>query len=69
MYRLTLTVVQVMDLYECHATLWDTSPLGFTEQVAQSHMTVHLPAQGWSRDEFADILSAVRQWSDRAISE
>jgi hypothetical protein len=67
-YRLTLNVVQVLDSYECHATLWDTSDLGFTEQVAMSHMTVTLEEGSYHTDPFGDILRAVKQWSYRAIS-
>lgn len=69
MYRLAVTVVEVMDLYDVHATLWETSDLGFTERISTTHATLSRPAEGWSEDAFQSILSALAQWSEMTIRE
>jgi hypothetical protein len=68
MYRLVLTVVQVMDLYDIHASLWEAvEDQGSMVEVAMNHMTVAGDPYG-NADPFSSIISAIREWSDRAIS-
>jgi hypothetical protein len=68
MYRLVLTVVQVMDLYDIHASLWEAPDDGGPNlEVAMNHMTVAGDPWG-NADPFSSIISAIREWSDRAIS-
>jgi len=68
MYRLVLTVVQVMDLYDIHASLWESPDDGGPNlEVGANHMTVAGDPYG-NADGFASIISAIREWSERAIS-
>jgi hypothetical protein len=69
MYRLTVTVVEVMDLYDIHATLWDTSDVtGATERISHSHSTLGSDPLA-ALDPFASILYAIKQWSEMTIQD
>lgn len=67
MYRLAVTVVEVMDLYDVHATLWETSDLGFTERISTTHSTLARGDEAWTSDPFQSILGAIKQWSEMTI--
>lgn len=68
MYRLTVQVVQVMDLYDVSATLFeDQGPdLGW-HAVAHRSDTLSWSVSG-SGDPFHSILEALRLWSEMTIS-
>jgi hypothetical protein len=68
MYRITVNVVEWMDLYDVHCTLWETSmETGTTERISTSHATVSGDPWGNS-DPFASIISALREWANMTIS-
>lgn len=67
MYRLTVQVVQVMDLYDVTATLFeDQGPDVGWHAVAQRSDTVAWSLSG-SGDAFHSILEALRLWSEMTI--
>ena len=67
MYRFTLTVVQIMDLYEVTARLREDSGIdGAWEVIATRSDSVHEPKPD-SHDPLLSVLEVVRLWSERAI--
>lgn len=68
MYRMTVTIVEVMNLYDVHATLWDTSDVtGATERISHTHTSIPGDRSPYV-DPFASILNAIREWAEMTIS-
>jgi len=68
-YRLTLTVVPILDVFEVRAVLRADNEDGTWTTEAVSSQTLALPRGFTTEDDFVNIIHAVRQWSFLAISE
>jgi hypothetical protein len=69
MYRIVLTVVEMLDIYDVHASLWETDDNGETVLVATQHDSIPSVAYPLSSDSFASIITALREWSFRTIQD
>ena len=69
MYRISVHVVEIMDIYDIHASLWETTDDGVTSLLAVQHDSVPAVAYPLSTDAFGSIINAIREWSFRAIQD
>lgn len=67
MYRLSLTVVEILDLYDVTAVLLSDEEGDGWQRIATTSDTLSLNDGDSQLDPFARILAATKQWSIRAI--
>lgn len=67
MYRLTVHVVEVMDLYDITAVLLEDSEGSGWARLATTHATETLADDDSQMDPFARILCAIGQWANSTI--
>lgn len=67
MYRLTVHVVEVMDLYDVTAVLLEDQGEGGWQRLATTHATETLSDDDSQMDPFQRILCAIGQWANSTI--
>jgi hypothetical protein len=64
MYSLTLSVHQVMDLWQVSGSVHEHDGLGHVARVATFSDTIHMGESWLEEDPGATILAVVRQWAE-----
>lgn len=67
MYRLSVHVVEVMDLYDITAVLLEDTEHAGWQRLATTHATETLADDDSQLDAFQRILCAIGQWANSSI--